>query len=111
MAGREPYQPSLEEKRGVLLEYFELLRADMPEFAAIGRMKQLAGQFTKGLVGGARFRQVIYHSHSAEEVLDRIGEYFETIRAGRTYIGEGGPDEPEAEAPALDSCEAASVEA
>ncbi len=108
MAGREPYQPSLEEKREVLLEYFELLRADMPEFAAIGRMKQLAGQFTKGLPGGARFRQVIYHSHTVTEVLDRISEYIETVAAGRPYLGEGGPD-PEEEAPVLDSCEAATI--
>src|SRR5919202_3248720 len=107
LPGREPYQPTLEDKRAVLIEYFDLLRADMPEFAAIGRMKQLAGQFTKGLPGGARFRQVIYHSHSVTEVLDRIGEYFETVAAGRTYVGEGG-DEPE-EAPALDSCEAATL--
>jgi nifR3 family TIM-barrel protein len=106
LAGRTPYQPTLDEKREVLVEYFDLLRADMPELPAIGRMKQLAGQFTKGLPGGARFRQVIYHSHSVTEVLDRIGEYFETVASGRTYIGEGGADEPE-EAPALDSCEAA----
>jgi nifR3 family TIM-barrel protein len=107
LAGREPFQPTLEDKRAVLIEYFDLLRADMPEFAAVGRMKQLAGQFTKGLPGGARFRQVIYHSHSVTEVLERIGEYFETVAAGRTYLGEGGP-EPE-EAPALDSCEAATI--
>src|ERR687885_2137213 len=107
LAGREIFQPTLEDKRAVLIEYFDLLRADMPEFAAVGRMKQLAGQFTKGLPGGARFRQVIYHSHSVTEVLERIGEYFETVAAGRTYVGEGGPDEPEAEAPTLDSCEAA----
>ena len=106
LEGREPFQPTLEDKRAVLLEYFELLRADMPEFAAIGRMKQLAGQFTKGLHGGARFRQVIYHSHSVDEILERIGEYFETVASGRTYLGEGG-EEPEAEAPVLDSCEAA----
>ena len=108
LSGREPYQPTLVDKREVLIEYFDLLRADMPEFAAIGRMKQLAGQFTKVLHGGARFRQVIYHSHSVTEVLDRIGEYFETVAAGRTYLGEGGADEPEPEeAPTLDSCEAA----
>ena len=106
LEGREPYQPTLDDKREVLIEYFDLLRADMPEFAAIGRMKQLAGQFTKGLHGGARFRQVIYHSHSVEEVLDRISEYFETVASGRPYLGEGGPD-PEDEAPVLDSCEAA----
>jgi nifR3 family TIM-barrel protein len=109
IAGREPFQPTLADKRAVLLEYFDLLRADMPEFAAIGRMKQLAGQFTKGLTGGARFRQVIYHSHEVSEVLDRIEEYFETVAAGRTYLGEGEP--VEAEAPVLDSCEAATVEA
>jgi tRNA-dihydrouridine synthase B len=110
IAGAQPYEPTLADKRAVLLEYFELLRADMPEFAAIGRMKQLAGQFTRGLPGGSRFRQVIYHSHAVNEVLDRIEEYFETVASGRTYIGEGGADEPD-EAPALDSCEAATVEA
>jgi nifR3 family TIM-barrel protein len=106
LAGREPFEPTLEDKRAVLLEYFELLRADMPELAAIGRMKQLAGQFTRGLPGGARFRQVIYHSHSVAEILDRISDYFETVREGRFYAGEGEPP-PEDEAPALDSCEAA----
>src|SRR5438105_1486476 len=109
MHSREPFQPTLADKRTVLLEYFDLLRADMPEFAPIGRMKQLAGQFTKGLTGGARFRQVIYHSHEVNEVLDRIEEYFETVAAGRTYLGEGD-DAAELEAPALDSCEAATVE-
>jgi tRNA-dihydrouridine synthase len=107
LAGRVPFEPTLEDKRAVLLEYFDLLRADMPEFAAIGRMKQLAGQFTRGLPGGARFRQVIYHSHAVEEILDHIGEYFETVAAGRTYVGEGGAEEEEA--PVLDSCEAATV--
>ncbi|MBA3241828.1 MAG: tRNA dihydrouridine synthase DusB [Acidobacteria bacterium] len=108
LAGRAPFEPTLEDKRAVLIEYFDLLRADMPEFAAIGRMKQLAGQFTRGLPGGARFRQVIYHSHAVGEILERIGEYFETVAEGRAYIGEGGAGEEE-EAPLLDSCEAATI--
>ncbi len=107
--GREIFQPTIEEKRAVLLEYFEMLLEDMPEFAAVGRMKQLAGQFTKGLHGGALFRTTIYHSHSVTEVLDRISEYFETVAAGRPYYGEAKPEEIE-EAPELDSCEAATVE-
>lgn len=106
LAGREVFEPTLEDKQAVLLEYFELLRADMPEMAAVGRMKQLAGQFTRGLPGGARFRQVIYHSHSVQEILERIGDYFETVRQGRFYAGEGEPPEGD-EAPTLDSCEAA----
>jgi tRNA-dihydrouridine synthase B len=107
--GREIFQPSLEEKREVLHEYFDMLREDMPEMAAIGKMKQLAGQFTRGLKGGALFRQAVYHSHSVEEVLDRISEYFEAMEADRPYYGEGKPDEVEEEAPVLDSCEAATV--
>ena len=103
--GREPFKPTLDHKRSVLLEYFEMLRQDMPEIAAIGRMKQLAGQFTRGLQGGALFRTAIYHSHSVEEILNRISEYFETIGTGRQYFGEAG--KPVIEAPSLDSCEAA----
>ncbi len=105
--GREPFQPTLEDKRAVLLEYFEMLRQDMPQLPAIGRMKQLAGQFTRGLKGGALFRTAIYHSHSVDEILDRISEYFEAIANDRPYYGEGGPPEEIVDAPELDSCEAA----
>jgi tRNA-dihydrouridine synthase B len=104
--GREIYQPSLAEKQAVLLEYFELLREDMPELPAIGRMKQLAGQFTKGLVGGAQFRTTLYHSHSVQEILDNIGIYFQTLTEGKLY----GDGLVEAEAPVIDSCEIESCE-
>lgn len=109
LAGRTVFQPTHEDKRAVLLEYFEMLREDMPEMAAIGKMKQLAGQFTKGLQGGALFRTTIYHSHSVTEILDRISEYFEAIASGRPYYGEGKTHEVEEEEPVLDSCEVASV--
>jgi len=88
LAGREPYQPDVQEKKNVLLEFFEMLREEMPEIVALGKMKQLAGQFTKGLVGGAQFRQTLYHSHSAEEILDNITIYFETLSADSTF-GDG----------------------
>ncbi|MGI8555304.1 MAG: hypothetical protein ACR2LT_02965, partial [Pyrinomonadaceae bacterium] len=41
-----------------------------------------------GLVGGAQFRQTLYHSHSATEILDNITVYFETLRARQTF-GDG----------------------
>ncbi len=86
--GRKPFQPSFADKQAVLLEFFELLREDMPELPALGKMKQLAGQFTKGLVGGAQFRQTLYHSHSPQEILDNIGIYFATLQEGNTF-GDG----------------------
>ena len=103
---REIFEPTLADKRAILHEYFDLLREDMPETPAINRMKQLAGQFTRGLTGGALFRTSIYHSHSVEEVLDRIEEYFDAVESGRPYYGEAGV--PVEDAPELDSCEIAS---
>jgi nifR3 family TIM-barrel protein len=79
IAGREPYQPDLQEKKDVLLEFFGMCREQMPELAALGKMKQLAGQFTKGLPGGAQFRQTLYHSHSADDILRNIDAYFEGV--------------------------------
>jgi len=86
--GREPYQPDLAEKKAVLLEFFSMCRQEMPEIVALGKMKQLAGQFTKGLVGGAQFRQTLYHSHSAEEILNNITTYFETLESSNSF-GDG----------------------
>ena len=103
--GRKAFEPTLADKRAVLLEYFDMLREDMPETPAINRMKQLAGQFTRGLQGGALFRTSIYHSHSVGEVLERIEEYFTAIENGRPYYGEAGV--PVEQVPELDSCEAA----
>jgi nifR3 family TIM-barrel protein len=103
LAGREPYQPDLEEKKGVLLEFFEMCLGEMPELVALGKMKQLAGQFTKGLVGGAQFRQTLYHSHSAAEILENVTVYFESLNKTNTF-GDGAV---EADGDLVfDSCEA-----
>lgn len=102
LAGNEPYQPDLDEKKHVLLEFFGLCREEMPEIVALGKMKQLAGQFTKGLVGGAQFRQKLYHSHSAEEILDNITVYFNALTESNQY----GDGIVEAEAEVIDSCSA-----
>lgn len=82
LAGCEPYQPDVAEKKAVLLEFFEMCLEEMPELVALGKMKQLAGQFTKGLVGGAQFRQTLYHSHSINEILDNISLYFQSLVTG-----------------------------
>ena len=104
LAGREIFQPSLEEKKTVLLEFFGMCREEMPELPALGKMKQLAGQFTKGLVGGAQFRQTLYHSHSADEILDNITIYFETLSQSDTF-GDGVIEAGDSDI-SIDSCDA-----
>ena len=103
LAGREPYQPDVAEKKAVLLEFFGLCREEMPEIVSLGKMKQLAGQFTKGLVGGAQFRQTLYHSHSAQEILDNIDTYFATL-AERATFGDGAVEADDDLV--MDSCDA-----
>lgn len=100
--GRLPYQPDLGEKKAVLLEFFEMCLGEMPEIVALGKMKQLAGQFTKGLVGGAQFRQTLYHSHSADEILDNITIYFEALAANSTFGN--GLTESDSEAASSEFC-------
>ena len=102
--GREPYQPDLQEKKSVLLEFFSMCREEMPELPALGKMKQLAGQFTKGLVGGAQFRQTLYHSQSADEILDNISTYFETLTSRETF-GDGVVEAANDSDLAFDTCE------
>ena len=102
IAGREIFQPTLDEKKSVLLEFFGMCREEMPEIVALGKMKQLAGQFTKGLVGGAQFRQTLYHSHSADEILENITTYFNTLETGNHY----GDGLIEADEPSISSCDA-----
>jgi len=107
LAGREPYQPDLQEKKDVLLEFFSMCREEMPELVALGKMKQLAGQFTKGLVGGAQFRQTLYHSHSADEILDNITTYFETLERRQTF-GDGFVESDADSDLEFDTCDAGS---
>ncbi|HMO81767.1 MAG TPA: tRNA dihydrouridine synthase DusB [Pyrinomonadaceae bacterium] len=102
LAGRVPYEPDIEEKKQVLLEFFEMCLEVMPEIVALGKMKQLAGQFTKGLVGGAQFRQTLYHSHSSLEILENIDIYFSRLAAGKRY----GDGMIEADEPLVESCSA-----
>ena len=91
VAAGKCFKPTLADKRAVLLDYFDMLREDMPQTPAINRMKQLAGQFTRGLQGGALFRTSLYHSHTVDEILSRESRNTSRrLRHGKPYFGEAG---------------------
>ncbi len=79
MRGLEPYQPPLSEKRNVLHRFHELMRDDMPERALTGKLKQMCGYFTHGLMGGARLRERVFHSQTIAEIFDKVDEYFDSM--------------------------------
>ncbi len=106
LRGAAPYRPTLQDKRDVLLEYFALMLDECPtETAAMGKVKQLCAQFTKGLPGGAAFRARIFHAQTRMELTDRIADYF-TRMGEREAAGELLPEPEEAALEALpdDAC-------
>lgn len=80
MQGLPIHQPSLEEKRVFLMDYFDVMLKEMPsEKGALGKVKQLCAQFTHGLPGGSAFRQQVFHSQSVVELTDKINNYFSAV--------------------------------
>jgi nifR3 family TIM-barrel protein len=78
--GRPVPVPSLDEKYAVVLRYHELIKDALPEKALPGKLKQLCNHFTKGLPGGAEFREQLLRSPSVAEMLERLDLYFRTDR-------------------------------
>jgi len=81
IAGRAPFEPSLDERCAVLLRYFDLLAADArTETGAVGRMKKATGLFTRGLPFGAELRDAVFHSFEPEAIHDAVRGWFERLR-------------------------------
>jgi tRNA-dihydrouridine synthase B len=83
LRGQEPTEPTLADRRDVLLTYLEE-RADGASIleAQIGRMKKVITYFTKGLPGGAKLRQALHRSQSREEIVYMLRVYFEALEQG-----------------------------
>jgi nifR3 family TIM-barrel protein len=73
-------EPSESDRYQMIRTYFQMLiEEELPD--AVGKMKQFASWFTHGVPGGAALRKAIYESKSAEEILTRVEEFFETKMA------------------------------
>lgn len=92
LAGRAVEEPTLKERRDVLLSYLDALgslgehfRGDRArrESVILGRIKKVAGYFTRGLPYGARLRQRIYHSESVPAARHLVVEYFDLLAESR----------------------------
>lgn len=98
MNGQTPAEPALEDKRAFVLEYARLMLERIGhETIVLGKVKQLCGQFTRGLPGGSRFRQDVYHSQTLAESFSRINAYFDHVsnwqRAGKPIGTEVGDED------------------
>lgn len=74
--GEPPYQPTPGDKQWLLLRYLEMLTDFMPEQHAVGKLKQLIGQFYVGLPGAAQLRQDVQRAKSSADQRAIIERYF-----------------------------------
>jgi len=73
-------EPSETDRYKLLAGYFrDLIAAEMPD--AIGKMKQFASLFTHGIRNGSDLRYQVHHSDTAQEILDRVDEFFSKTAA------------------------------
>jgi tRNA-dihydrouridine synthase len=89
LRGEEMHEPTLEERRSILLSYFDQLResihgeGDRLERGTLGRIKKATGYFTRGLPYGSRLRDRIFHSSSVADATRHLNEYFDLLAEHR----------------------------
>ncbi len=97
--GEPVFEPQPADKRWLLLRYLDMLLETMPEHQAVGKLKQLIGQFYVGYPGAAALRRDVQHARSSEEQRQIIERYFEPLVSGA--VPASTDEQPEAMAGAL----------
>jgi nifR3 family TIM-barrel protein len=82
LAGREPTEPTLSDRRDLILQHFRLLeRQEEPRFA-LHKLRTFTGWYTRGLPGGRKLRLRINELRTVEEFVEAVEAFFkESVRA------------------------------
>lgn len=72
-------QPSERDRYIILRDYYQLLieKRDKISGEVVGKMKQFASHFTRGVHNGARLRKAICHCGTTDEIVGTVDEFFE----------------------------------
>ncbi len=80
-AGGVPVEPTIEERRDLILYHFSLLRESEEERFALHKIRTFTGWYTHGLPNGRILRQRINSLDSVSQFIDAIGEFFSVVLA------------------------------
>jgi tRNA-dihydrouridine synthase len=80
LAGREPYQPTLDDRRNVILTHFRLLLEQEEEAHALHKLRTFTGWYTHGLTGGRRLRLLINSLTSPEAFIEAVENFFDSAQ-------------------------------
>ncbi len=81
LAGRIPYEPTLDDRRDVILAHFRLLLEQEEPKIALHKLRTFTGWYTHGLSGGRHLRVLIGELETAEGFMEAVERFFEQARA------------------------------
>jgi tRNA-dihydrouridine synthase len=77
LRGEAYEEPTLEQRRDLILGHFRMLQAEEPEEKMVlHKMRTFLGWYTSGLPGGRHLRRRINDLKSSEEVLEALEAFF-----------------------------------
>jgi tRNA-dihydrouridine synthase B len=79
LSGTEERQPSLSDRRDLILDHFRLVAEREQERFALHKLRKFTGWYTHGLPNGRRLRQRINSLPDVEAFLTAVEEFFEEI--------------------------------
>lgn len=80
--GLPVFEPQPADKQWLLLRYLDMLLETLVEQQAVGKLKQLIGQFFIGLPGATTLRRDVQHAKTSAEQREIIERYFDAFLSG-----------------------------
>lgn len=77
--GTYPPDPSIEEKREIVIEHYQDMMEHYGEETGIRMARKHVGWYVSGLPNSAKFRSEFNQVSNAKEAVERIGEYFNSV--------------------------------
>jgi tRNA-dihydrouridine synthase len=81
MSGSKLEEPSLEERRDLVLGHFRLLAEREPERHALHKLRKFTGWYTHGLPRGRKLRQQINQLPDVDTFLRAVEDFFDDLMA------------------------------
>jgi nifR3 family TIM-barrel protein len=81
LAGRVPYEPTLADRRALILVHFELLMRQEDPALALHKLRTFTGWYTHGLPGGGRLRERIGALADGGAFVEAVERFFEQSQA------------------------------
>ena len=82
MAGRPEIEPTLEDRRDLILGHFRLVADREPSKFALHKLRKFTGWYTHGLPHGRRLRQQINSLPDVQAFLEAVEAFFDEIGGG-----------------------------